>query len=466
MQVDQHTGLDVEGLLRDRGNEIYDLHRRHINPQFVKVLQTIKFDRDFRSGRGAYLYDAEGNEYLDLISGYGTFNIGRNHPHLKATLDNVARLDLPNLVKMDVPRLAGLLAEKLVDLAPEGLDRVFFANSGAETVESAIKFARAATGKPGILYADHAFHGLSMGALSLNGSEQFRGPFGPLLADARPIPFDDLPALEAALKRKDVCAFVVEPIQGKGVYVPAEDYFREAKRLCEKYGALLVMDEVQTGFGRTGTFFACEQWGVSPHILTVAKALSGGMIPSGAVLCTDAVHKKTFNRMDRCVVHGSTFYMSDLAMAAGLATLEVMEAEDTVGNARRMGALLKDGLESLKTRHSIIREVRGRGLMLAVEFGAPSGFFNKLGRKLSQAVETGLFTQAVVMTLLDEHHILSQTAGHKVDILKFLPTLTINEADVQRIVEALDKTLASASVTGAMLSMGKNLGKQVFRGRK
>ena len=463
MQVSADTGLDVAALLEQRGDEVYGLHETYINSQFVKVLRTIKFDRDFRRGEGAYLYDAEGNQYLDLISGYGTFNIGRNHPHLKATVANVAGLDLPNLVKMDVSRLAGLLAEKLIAKAPEGLEKVFFANSGAETVESAIKFARAATGKPAILYADHAFHGLTMGALSLNGSEQFRGPFGPLLTDARPIPFDDLAALELNLKRKDVCAFVVEPIQGKGVYVPADDYFREAKRLCEKYGALLVMDEVQTGLGRTGTFFACEQWGVTPHVLTLAKAISGGMIPSGAVLCTAAVHKKTFNRMDKCVVHGSTYYMNDLAMAAGLATLEVMECEGIVENARRMGALLKDGLESLKTRHSIIREVRGRGLMLAVEFGEPKGFFNKLGRKLSKAVETGLFTQAVVMTLLDEHHVLSQTAGHKVDILKLLPTLTINEADVQRIVDALDKTLASASVTGAMLSMGKNL---MLRGRK
>ncbi|MEZ6185500.1 MAG: aspartate aminotransferase family protein [Planctomycetota bacterium] len=462
MQVDEKTGLDVEGLLAQRGGEVYDLHERYINPQFVKVLQTIKFDRGFRSGRGAYLYDAEGNEYLDLISGYGTFNIGRNHPHLKATLSHTLGLDLPNLVKMDVPRLAGLLAEKLVALAPEGLDRVFFANSGAETVESALKFARAYTGKPGILYADHAFHGLTMGALSLNGSEQFRGPFGPLLADARPIPFDDLAALEAELKGGKVGAFVVEPIQGKGVYVPQPDYFKEAKRLCEKYGAVLVMDEVQTGFGRTGTFFACEQWGVTPHILTVAKALSGGMVPSGAVLCTQAVHKKTFNRMDRCVVHGSTFYMNDLAMAAGLATLEVMEQERTLENTQRMGALLKQGLEGLKAKHPIVREVRGRGLMLAVEFGEPKGFLNKIGRKLSQAVESGLFTQAVVMALLDEHRILSQTAGHKVDILKLLPTLCINEQDVQRIVDALDKTLSSASVTGAMLSMGKNL---MFRGR-
>ncbi|HBP17068.1 MAG TPA: aspartate aminotransferase family protein [Planctomycetes bacterium] len=457
--------LDLKQLLDTRADEIYELHSRHINPQFVKVLRTIKFDRAYTRGEGSYLYDAEGTRFLDLISGYGTFNVGRNHPAVRAAIEQALSLNLPNLVKMDCATLSGFLAEALVERAPEGLDKVFFANSGTETVEAALKFARAATGKPAILHWERAFHGLTMGSLSLNGCSQFREQFEPLLADVRELPFDDLNALEDQLKRGDVAAMVCEPIQGKGVYVPSEGFFPEALRLCERYGALLIMDEVQTGLGRTGTFFASEQFGVTPHVLTISKALSGGAVPVGAVLLRDDVHKKTFSRLDRCIVHGSTFYQNDLAMAAGLATLDVMDEEDLVGNSARMGELLRGRLEQLKEKHSIIRDVRGRGLMLAVEFGASGGFIGKMGRMLRESIEPALFTQAVVMTLLEKHQVLSQTAGHHVDILKFLPTLCLTEADVDWIVTALDQTLSETSVTGTLVKMSTRLGRQTILGR-
>ncbi|MGE0712029.1 MAG: aspartate aminotransferase family protein [Planctomycetota bacterium] len=454
----------VEELLAARGSEVYELHRQVVNPQFVKVVRTIQFDRGYVRGLGQYLWDAEGNRYLDLLSGYGTFNVGRNHPRVRAALHRVLDMELPNLVKMDCARLSGFLAEALLQRAPQGMGKVFFANSGTEAVEAAIKFARAATGKNAILYWDHAFHGLTMGSLSLNGSNEFRAPFGALLADARAIPFDDLAALERELKRGDVAALFCEPIQGKGVYVPSEGFFREAKALCERHGALLVLDEVQTGGGRTGTFLACEQFDVSPHMITLAKFLSGGMTPVGAVLLTDDVHARTFSTMDKCIVHGSTFCQNDLAMAAGLATLEVLDDDDLINNAARLGGQLMQRLDELKQKHPIIKEVRGRGLMIAVEFGEPAGFFARMGRSLSRAIEPGLFTQAVVMNLLQEHRILSQTAAHKVDIIKFLPTLCISQEDVDHIVSAIDQTLATASVTSTMLTMGKNLGRQVLRG--
>jgi len=451
--------------LSQRGEEVYELHAQHINPQFVKVLKAIHFDRAFVRGEGQYLYDKDGNQTLDLLGGYGVFNVGRNHPKIKTALKQALDLDLPNLVKMDCALLSGFLAEELVKRTPEALDRVFFANSGAETVEAAIKFARATTGKPGLLSWDNAFHGLTMGALSLTGCASFRDRFGPYLGGARSIPFDDLAALEHELKKGDVAALFCEPIQGKGVHLPSPGFFKKAKALLEKYGALLVMDEVQTGLGRTGKFLAIEHEDVVPDIVTVAKALSGGMIPVGAVLMTKKVHSATFDRMDRCIVHGSTFYQNDLAMAAGLATLEVLDEENLVENADKMGELLRSKLRALKEKHPVILEVRGRGLMIAIEFKAPDGFFNKMKWAVLDKLEKGLFTQVVIMTLLDKHRILSQVAGHKMDVLKFLPPLTLNESDVDRIVDALDQTLNASNVGAGMLEMGLNLGKHAIAGR-
>lgn len=433
----------------------------------MKVLKAIHFDRAFVRGEGQYLFDADGNKTLDLLGGYGVFNVGRNHPKIKAALKQTLDLDLPNLVKMDCAILSAFLAEELVKRTPAALERVFFANSGAETVEAAIKFARATTGKPGLLSWDNAFHGLTMGALSLTQCASFRDRFGPYLPQARSIPFDDLEALEHELKKGDVAALFCEPIQGKGVHVPSPDFFKKAKALLEKYGALLVMDEVQTGLGRTGQFLAIEHEDVDvvPDMVLVAKALSGGMIPVGAVLMTKKVHSATFDRMDRCIVHGSTFYQNDLAMAAGLATLEVMDEEGLVENAATMGELLRTKLRALREKHPVILEVRGRGLMVAIEFKAPDGFFNKMKWAVLDKLEKGLFTQVVIMTLLDKHRILSQVAGHKMDVLKFLPPLTLNESDVEWIVNAIDQTLSEGSVGAGMLEMGINLGKHAISSR-
>ena len=307
---------DIAALFAEREEERFALHARHLNEQMVRVLRTIGYDVGFVRGHGAYLYDRSGTEYLDLLSGFGVFAIGRNHPRLREALISVLDAELPNLVQMDVSTLAGVLAERLLKRVPF-LDKVFFANSGAEAVEAAIKFSRSATSRPGIVYCEHAFHGLSYGALSLNGDAIFRDGFGPLLPDCIRIPFNDLAALEVALSSRKIAAFIVEPIQGKGVHVPADDYLRRAAELCRRFGTLFVADEIQTGLGRTGRFLAIEHWDVEPDMVLIAKALSGGHVPVGAVLTRKTIYDKVFDRMDRAVVHGSTFAKNDLAMAAG-----------------------------------------------------------------------------------------------------------------------------------------------------
>ena len=279
----------IAELLAERAGENFELHEHHLNTQMVRVLKAIGYDRVYTKARGPYLYDDQGNEYLDLLSGFGVFALGRNHPKIVQALKDVLDAELPDMVQMDVSLLSGLLAEKILRTCPANLSKMFFCNSGAEAVEGAIKFARYTTKREKIVYCDHAFHGLTLGALSLNGENVFREGFGPLLPGCSAVPFNDPSALEDALRNKDVAAFIVEPIQGKGVNLPADDYLPEAARLCKKYGTLLVADEIQTGIGRTGKFWAIEHWGVEPDMILMAKALSGGFIPVGAVAMTDRV---------------------------------------------------------------------------------------------------------------------------------------------------------------------------------
>src|ERR1700723_556160 len=327
-----YSNLDVSEMFVDRQSQRSSMHTRHLNEQLVRVLKTIGYDVGFQKGQGQYLFDRDGARYLDLLSGFGVFAIGRNHPALRRALKSVLDSDLPNLVQLDVSTLAGVLAERLLKYVPY-LDKVFFANSGAECVEAAIKFARAATGRPGIVYCSHAFHGLSYGGLSLTDDPNFRSGFEPLLPGCTSIPFNDLAALEQALSSRQVAAFIVEPIQGKGVNMPTDEFLPGAAALCRRYGTLFVADEIQTGIGRTGRFLAVEHWGVEPDMVLLAKALSGGHVPVSAVLLRKRIYDKIFDRIDRAVVHGSTYAKNDLAMAAGIATLEVMRNERLISRA-------------------------------------------------------------------------------------------------------------------------------------
>ena len=457
--------LEIEGLFAEAEADRYTLHTRHLNEQMVRVLKTIGFDRAYQRGKGQYLYDREGRQYLDLLSGWGVFALGRNHPVVNSTLKKVLDCDFPNLVQMDVSALAGVLAERLLRYVPH-LDKVFFANSGTETVETALKFARAATGREGIIYCSHAFHGLTYGSLSVNGDEIFRSGFGPLLPGCIEVPFNDIVALERALASNTAAAFIVEPIQGKGVTVPADDYLRSALELCRKHGTLFIADEVQTGLGRTGRFLACEHWGIEPDIVLLAKSLSGGQVPVGAVLTRKWIFDKVFDRMDRAVVHGSTFAKNDLAMAAGLATLEVMESEGLMQNAERTGARLLATFERMIQRHELVKEVRGKGLMIGIEFGAPRSLALKASWNLLETANSGLFCQLIVIPLLKEHRILSQVAGHGNHTIKLLPPLIISDKDCDWIEQSFEAVIADAHrVPGAIWSLGKTLVENAARAR-
>lgn len=449
--------LDLKGLVTARLGENYALHERHLNSTLVRVQRIIGFDHVYARAQGAYLYDLDERDYLDFLSGYSVFNIGRNHPAVQSALRDLLELDLPNMVQMDCSLLSGLLAEALLKKTPPHLDAVFFCNSGAESVEGAIKFARAATGRTGLVSLEKAFHGLSNGALSVMGDESFREGFGALLENCTRIKMGDLAALETLLAKRDIAALLIESVQGKGVHFPAGDFYQQAQRLCRAHGTLLICDEVQTGLGRTGRWWGFEHWGLEPDIITVAKSLSGGYVPVAAVITRRAIYQKTFSRLDRCVVHSSTFGRNNLAMAAGLATLQVLDDENLVERAREQGTELMRRLDALKEKHSLIKEVRGLGLMIAIEFHEPRELALKMGWKLLHKVEHELFAQMLVTSLFQKHRILTQIAGHAMDVLKILPPLIIGEREIDRFVTALDAVLTECrSFPGPIWDLGSN----------
>ncbi len=462
MGITSEADIDVAALFESHESERFSLHSRHLNEQMVRVLRTIGYDVGFCKGRGQYLYDRDDNRYLDMLSGFGVFAVGRNHAAIRAALKSVLDADLPNLVQMDVSTLAGLLAERLLALVPH-LDKVFFANSGAESVEAAIKFARAATGRSGIAYCSHAFHGLTYGALSLNGDETFRRGFEPLLPDCVCVPFNDLAALDRALSSRRMAAFVVEPIQGKGVILPDDDYLKGVQDLCRRYETLFIADEIQTGIGRTGKFLAGEHWDIEPDMVLLAKALSGGHVPVGAVLTRKWIYDKVFNRMDRAVVHGSTFSKNDLAMAAGIATLEVLKAERVTENAARTGERLIRELAALADNYELLKDVRGKGLMIGVEFGMPTSLKLKASWTMLEAASKGLFCQLITIPLFKEHKILTQVAGHGSHTIKLIPSLTLTDEDCDWIVRAFDDVIADSHRMGAVWSLGKTLVQHAVR---
>jgi ornithine--oxo-acid transaminase len=432
----------IRELLEARAGEDYELYARTINPQFMRVLKTIGFDRVWARGEGQYLYDRDGTRFLDVLGGFGMFNVGRNNPRVRAALIETLELETPGSVQLGVSLLPGLLGEELLKRTPPRLARVLFTSSGTEAVEAALKLGRAATGRSRVVSAVHGFHGLTLGALSANGGPHFVERFGPLLPGFAHVPFGDLDALEQELRGEDVALFIVEPIQGHGVNVPPAGYLEAAQELCRRYGTLFAVDEVQTGFGRTGKLFAFEHWGLDPDLVTVAKSLSGGYVPIGGLLMAERVYDGVFDSLEHSVSHGSTFAPNDLAMAAGLATLRELDEARLVERAAGLGQLLLERTEALVAEHDVVREVRGLGLIWAMEFAQPEG--GSLSWRVMERMQTGLFAQLVVVPLFTDHHILSQVAGHDLPVLKGLPPLVLSEQDIDDFATALDDVIGKA----------------------
>jgi acetylornithine/succinyldiaminopimelate/putrescine aminotransferase len=456
--------LNIESLLSEAQGQNYELHNEHINPAFTKVLRTIGFDRNYVRAEGQYLWDDKGNKYLDMLAGYGVFNVGRNNATIKQTLIDFLNSNYPSLVQLDAPLLSGLLAKELKNRLPCQLDYVYFTSSGSEGVETAIKFARCATGRAGIIHAEKSFHGLTTGSLAINGDDTFKEGFSPLMPDIHTVPFNDLAALEEALATNEIATFIVEPIQGKGVNIPDKGYLSDAARLCRKYKALFIVDEVQTGLGRTGKFLAVEHdEDVKPDMVILSKALSGGYVPVGAVITNKWIFNKVFSSLERSVVHSSTFGQGSLAMVAGLATLDYIDDKKLIENSSKMGNLIGSLLQGFSDQYEFIHDVRWRGLMIAIEFSEPKSFSLRAAWDLVHKLNKDLFPQAVTIPMLQDYQILTQVAGHHIDVIKLIPPLVIDEGDVNYFVNSFSKVMDNLhKFPGPVWEALSRIGKSTF----
>jgi ornithine--oxo-acid transaminase len=455
--------FDILKTFRQRLGENYSLYTEYVNPAWARATHLIGYDKVYTKAEGCHLWDINGRRYLDCVSGFCVSNIGHNHPVVRQAVRDALTESLPNLIQLDCSLLSGLLAEALVRRIP-WLERVFFANSGSEAVEAAIKFARCATGRQRLLYAEGSYHGVTYGALSVTGHRMWREGFEPLVPQTDPVPFGEVEAIEKELMKGNVAGVILEPIQvGAGVVVPPEGYFSCVERLCHKHGALFIMDEIHTGIGRTGTFLASEQWGIEPDMICLSKGLSGGLVPVSAVVTRKEVIHKVYSRLDRSCIHASTFMGNNLAMIAGLATLHVLDTEHLLERCRDLGNYFHERLAPFRDKYELVKAVRGRGLLIGVELGEPASFALRQAWTMMHKINPGLFAQALTIPLMEDYAILSQVAGHNEDVLKVAPALVVTKDDIDYFVTSLDHVLKAAhSFPGPFWELSKRLTTHTF----
>jgi ornithine--oxo-acid transaminase len=438
------------------------LYANSVNPQWVRLLDILQMNVPFAHCEGAELFRADGQRVLDFLSGYCIHNTGHNHPRIISALKEELDRRGPVMLQSQVPELAGELGWRLCESAGGRLKKAHFTSSGSEGVEAAIKFARAHTGRAGLVFAEGAFHGLTGGALSLMGNEFWREGFGPLLPGTKQIPFGDLKSLEAELRTKKCAAFIVEPIQGEGgIRIPDAHYLQQAQALCRQYGSLFILDEVQTGLYRTGRFLAAQHFGLDPDVVILAKALSGGLVPVGAVLITDDVYNSVYSSLHRAIIHTSTYSENSLAMRAGLATLDVLESERLGARARSMGQYLRQQLQDTLSSYEMVKEVRGVGLFCGVEFQAPRQWALRASYETFQRIHPGMFGQMLVMNLLRDKGILTQICGNNFQVLKVAPPLVVTEEQIDEFASKLREVVESIHSSTTFWSEALGLARRV-----
>ncbi len=425
-------------------------YKDYVNPQWVALLNLLGMNVEYERCLGCELFTKDGRRILDFLSGYCVHNAGHNHQDIiQALKDEMDRCG-PAMLQSHVPEIAGELARRLCELAGGDVQKVYFGSSGSEGVEAAIKFARATTGRAGIVYAKSSFHGLTAGALSLMNDAFWREGFGPLLPDTYGVPFDDFAALESALRSKGQAAFVVEPIQAEGgIRVPTRAYLQQAQELCRRTGTLLVLDEVQTGMYRTGTFLAAHHVDVQPDMVVLAKALSGGLMPVSAVLMTDRIYHAVYCSLRRAIIHTSTFSENSLSMRAGLATLDVLQHEELGRRALELGEEFRAKLRRELAHFDMVNEVRGMGLLNGIEFAPPRKLAFRALYEAFHKIHPAMFGQIVVMRMFREKGILTQICGNNFMVLKAAPPLMVSAEQLDEFVAGIRDVIEMAQTSPA-----------------
>lgn len=430
--------IGVKEALQLNGKEVKRLYKEYINPGRANLVTLGGMDKHFVRAEGVRVWDADGNEYIDFLGSFGALNLGHNPPQVLEALELVNKL--PNFLQVSLETMASALAFNLAQLTPGDLKRSFFCNSGAEAVEGALKLARAAKKKERIIYCEGSFHGKTMGALSVTGREKYQKPFAPLVSGCEAVPYGDLTALEQKLSRKDVAAFIVEPIQGeRGVLLPPEGYLQGARELCDRYDALLIVDEVQTGLGRTGYLFACEHEGIIPDIMCLAKSLGGSIAPIGAYITTEEVWDQAYAGLDKCLLHTSTFGGNTRAAAAAITALQIIVEQNLPHAAREKGNYFLTQLKELQEKYPMIREVRGRGLMIGMEFEKPAkGILDKLSGGTVNKLSEEYLASLLAGQLLNRHRIITAFTLNNPNVIRLAPPLIVEYHDIDRVIAAID----------------------------
>ena len=444
---------DAENLSRE---QLSNLYRQHLNPELFNMFRLIGFDRKYVRAEGMHIWDEDGRKYLDLLGAYGAMNFGHNRPEIYQALQRVQ--SFPNLLQVSMGVVTSLLAANLAQITPGDLNRSFFGNSGAEAVEGALKIARIATGRKTLIYAENSFHGKTFGALSVTGRTKYQMPFEPLLPYTEPVPFGNAARLEERLARKDVAAVILEPIQGEaGIQVPDLGYLAEARAICTRYGSLLILDEIQTGFGRTGWNFACELESVVPDVLCLGKSLGGGVMPIGAYITTDKIWNAAYGQMERAALHTSTFGGNTLAAAAALESIRLLVEEELAEQARENGEYFLAKLQDIKQKYPVIAEVRGKGLLIGLEFASPkSNLLNTLTGGTVKKLAEEYFASIVAGQLLNEHGIITAYTLNNPNVIRLEPPLIINREEIDYVVRALESVLKNQGMASITLRGAKS----------
>jgi putrescine aminotransferase len=445
--------ISVDQALELHDETYLDLYTRHINSVFVQTVVPLKLARKYVRAQGSYLWDDEGNKYYDFFNGFGCLNLGHNHPNIIRALQKVLEQQIPIIHQLVPSYLAAALAHNLATLLPDPLEVSYFLNSGSEAIEASIKLARNYTGRKYLLSTYNSYHGKTLGALSLTGMSHYRIPFEPLLPYVEHIPFGDRERMEEQLKTKKYAAVYLEPIQGQGgINVPPEGYLQRVRELCTHYGTLFVLDEVQTGMGRTGKMFAFEHDAVVPDILILSKSLGGGVMPLSACITTQKIWHRVYGSLKKFLLHTSTFSGNGMACMSGLATITTLVEENLCENCAQQGAYFTSELMRLKEKHKVIADIRGKGLMIGVTFDLSDwNLLNDLSHMLIDTISPKIVTSYISSRLLNEYQIIVPSSLTDEYLVRVFPPLNVKRDEIDYFISSFDRLCESLSTYNNVL---------------